>query len=161
RKIVFTYQPAEGPLRQRKVVLWYPTTGEDQPFDYAGLKGFARLDAPVAPGAHPVILFSHGYRGVAAQSIFLTEAFARAGYVVAGVDHADAITEKDSKPFDLGIFFNVKAWNNSRFRDRRDDLVALLDHLLELNTDRASFLHQHVDPKAIGAAGHSLGGYTV
>jgi predicted dienelactone hydrolase len=161
RKLTFTYQPKEGPGRQRKVMLWYPTTGQEQPYDYLGLKGFATPDAPLAPGAHPVLLFSHGYRGAAGQTIFLMEAFAREGYIVAAVDHADALPEKHDKPFDLGQFFDVKSWNDSKFRDRRDDLVALLDHLFEMNDDKESYLHEHIDKKAIGAAGHSLGGYTV
>jgi predicted dienelactone hydrolase len=161
RKMTLTYQPKDGPERQRKVMLWYPTGGKDQPYDYAGLKGFATPDAPVAPGAHPLLLFSHGYRGTAGQTVFLMEAFARDGYMVAAPDHADAFTEKHEKPFDLGQFFDVKSWNDGKFRDRRDDLVALLDHLLELDEDQDSFLHGHVDRKAIGAAGHSLGGYTV
>jgi predicted dienelactone hydrolase len=161
RKTAFTYQPKDEPQRKRKVTLWYPTTGKDQPYDYVGLKGFATPDGPVAPGAHPVILFSHGYRGVGAQTIFLMEAFAREGYIVAAVDHADALTEKQQKPFDLASFFKVHTWNSSKYRDRRDDLAALLDHLFELNGDRDSFLFERVDKKAIGAAGHSLGGYTV
>jgi predicted dienelactone hydrolase len=161
RKVSFTYSPRESPARQRKVWLWYPTTGKEQPYDYFGLKGFVTPDAPLAPGAHAVILFSHGYRGAAQQTIFLMEAFAREGYLVAAVDHADALPEKQDKPFDLGQFFDVKSWNDGKFRDRRDDLVALLDHLLQLNDDKDSFLHQHIDKKSIGAAGHSLGGYTV
>jgi predicted dienelactone hydrolase len=161
RNLTFTYHPREGSDRQRKVVLWYPTTGKVQPHDYLGLKGFATPDGPLAPGSHPVILFSHGYRGAAVQSIFLMEALAWEGYIVAAVDHADALPEKQEKPFDLGQFFDVKSWNESKFRDRHDDLVALLDHLLALNDDKDSFLHEHVDKNAIGAAGHSLGGYTV
>jgi predicted dienelactone hydrolase len=161
RKLTFTYPPREGPPRERKVVLWYPTAGKEQPYDYFGLKGFATPDAPLAPGAHPVILFSHGYRGAAVQTIFLMEAFAREGYVVAAIDHADSLTEKQDKPVDLGIFFDVKKWDETRFRDRHDDLVALLDHLLELDGDKDSFLHGHLDRNAIGAAGHSLGGYAV
>jgi predicted dienelactone hydrolase len=161
REITFTYHPKEGPARQRKVWLWYPTTGKEQPYDYLTLKGFATPDGPLAPGTHPVILFSHGYRGAAQQTIFLMEAFAREGYLVAAVDHADALPEKQDKPFDLGQFFDVKSWNDGKFRDRRDDLVALLDHLFELNDDKDSYLHEHIDKKAIGAAGHSLGGYTV
>jgi predicted dienelactone hydrolase len=161
RKFTFSYQPKEGAERERKVTLWYPTTGQEQPYDYLGLKGFATPDGPLAPGAHPVILFSHGYRGVSSQTIFLMEAFAREGYIVAAVDHADALTEKQAKPTDIGMFFDVKSWNETKFRDRRDDLVALLDHLLELHGKKDSFMHEHIDKKAIGAAGHSLGGYTV
>jgi predicted dienelactone hydrolase len=161
RKLTFSYHPREGAARERKVVLWYPTTGKEQPYHYLDLKGYATPDGPLAAGAHPVILFSHGYRGAALQTIFLMEAFAREGYVVAAIDHADALTERQDKPFDLGQFFDAKKWDENSFRDRHDDVVALLDHLLELDADRDSFLHGHLDHDAVGAAGHSLGGYTV
>jgi hypothetical protein len=52
RKLTFTYHPEEGPARTRKATLWYPTTGEVQPHDYFGLKGFATPDGPLAAGAH-------------------------------------------------------------------------------------------------------------
>jgi predicted dienelactone hydrolase len=161
RHFTFTYRPDEGAARQRKVVLWYPTTGEVQPHDYTGLKGFATPEGPLAPGRHPVVLFSHGYRGAAVQTIFLTESLAREGYIVAAVDHADSLLERQEKPFDLGIFFKPEKWDDNSYRDRRDDLVALIDHLLAMDGDKDSYLHEHVDKEAIGAAGHSLGGYTV
>lgn len=37
----------------------------------------------------------------------------------------------------------------------------MLDHLLEKSEREESFLHRRIDRQAIGAAGHSLGGYTV
>jgi predicted dienelactone hydrolase len=161
RRMTFTYQAPDDSSRERSFLLWYPATGKDQRFDYNGMPGFATLDAPVAPGRHPLILFSHGFLGVADQSIFLTEAFARHGYIVASVNHADASNKKRKQPVAVPNFIDVKSWNATKFRDRRDDLVALLDHLLDQGNKKDSFLHGHVDRKAVGAAGHSLGGYTV
>src|SRR5262249_54316904 len=95
------------------------------------------------------------------QVIFLTEGWARAGYVVAAVDHADAGFRLGQKQVAMPNFVDAKSWDDRKFRDRRDDLVALLDRVLEMDRDRDSFLHGHVDREAIGSAGHSLGGYTV
>jgi predicted dienelactone hydrolase len=161
RRLSLTYRGPDDSSRRRSFLLWYPATGKDRPFDYGGIKGFATLDAPVAPGAHPLILFSHGFLGVADQTIFLMEAFARDGYLVASINHADASTKQRKQPVAVPNFIDVKSWNATRFRDRRDDLVALLDHLLVLDGKKDSFLSRHVDRKKVGAAGHSLGGYTV
>src|SRR5262249_45743658 len=153
RKMTFTHRPRGDPERRRQVLLWYPATGSDGPFDYNGLRGRASLDAGVLPGSHPLILFSHGFLGAADQTIFLMEAFARAGYIVAAVTHADAGNQKRERPVAWPNFVDAKSWDATRFRDRRDDLAALLDHLLEGDLGR------HIDRGAIGAAGHSLGGY--
>jgi predicted dienelactone hydrolase len=45
------------------------------------------LDAPITEGAHPVILFSHGYTGAFTDYTFIFEDLASPGYVVASVDH--------------------------------------------------------------------------
>src|SRR5262245_14365287 len=161
RKMTFTYRPKDDAARERQVLLWYPATGEDQPYNYHGQQGYATPDAPVAPGSHPLILFSHGFLGAADQTIFLMEAFARDGYIVAAVNHADAGNRDRKTPVARPDFADVKSWDETKFRDRRDDLVALLDHLLELDDRDDSFLHGHIDRQAVGAAGHSLGGYTV
>jgi alpha-beta hydrolase superfamily lysophospholipase len=155
------YTTDDGSARQRQVSLWYPATGKDQPFNYSGQKGFAVPDAPVAPGRHALVLFSHGFLGYAEQSLFLTESLARDGFIVAAINHADATTPQRKQPVAWSNFVEARKWNASNFRDRRDDMVALLDHLLKLDQDEEAFLHQHIDRKAIGAAGHSLGGYTV
>ena len=80
---------AGSQTRARRLLLWYPAAGEDRRFDYDGQIGRVAPDAPVAPGRHPLLLFSHGYLGAADQSIFITENLARMGYIVAPIDHAD------------------------------------------------------------------------
>src|SRR5262249_39278820 len=123
RKLTLTYPSEEDANRERRVLLWYPTTEPDQPFNYHGQQGFATPDAPVAPGRHPLILFSHGYLGAADQTIFLMEAFARDGYVVAAVNHADAGNQPHTQPMAAPDFGDPKSWTASKFRDRRDDLA--------------------------------------
>lgn len=160
RKFAISYKAADEE-RRRDVFLWYPSAKEAQRHDYRGQIGFVAVNADVAKGSHPLILFSHGFLGTGDQTIFLMEAFARQGYIVASLNHADSLLQKRSKPIEAPKFADAKNWTDQKFRDRRDDLVALLDHLLELNGKKGAYLHQHLDVDRIGACGHSLGGYTV
>jgi predicted dienelactone hydrolase len=52
--------------------------------------------------------------------------------------------------------FKPETWNDSTFADRRNDLKALIDGMLSHRE-----LQRVIDAQSIGAAGHSLGGYTV
>jgi predicted dienelactone hydrolase len=159
RKLSFTYQ-ADGE-RSRSLLLWYPTATEASRFDYNGQIGLAAPAAPVLEQCQPLILFSHGFLGAADQTIFLMEELARAGYLVAAVNHADAVSGQKGQPVAWPNFAAADTWGESKYRDRKEDLSALLDHLLSLNKKEGSFLHQRMDEQAIGAIGHSLGGYAV
>lgn len=145
--------------RVRRLLLWYPAAGEDARFDYDGQIGRAAPGAAAAPGRHPLLVFSHGYLGAADQSIFITENLARMGYIVAAVDHADA--QGRAGIGGVTAFARPQDWIDETYLDRRDDLSALIDHVAAGHTDPGSFLHGHVEPSAIGAVGHSLGGYAV
>jgi predicted dienelactone hydrolase len=160
RKFSITY-PAADEERHRNVFLWYPSSKDAQRHDYRGQIGFVAVDAEVAQGSHPLILFSHGFLGTGDQIIFLMEAFARRGYIVASLNHADSLFQKRSKPIEPPKFADAKTWTDQKFRDRQEDLVALLEHLLSLHRQKDSFLHEHLNVEQIGACGHSLGGYTV
>ncbi len=71
------------------------------------------LDAPIAEGAHPVILFSHGYTGAFTDYTFIFEDLASRGYVVASVDHtyeATAVEFPDGR-FVKSVFgWGTLAW---------------------------------------------------
>lgn len=160
RKLAIRYQ-GKDEERQRNVFLWYPSKVDAKRHNYLGQIGFVAQDSAVAEGSHPLILFSHGFLGAGDQTIFLMEAFARKGYVVASLNHADSLLQKRSKPIEPPKFADAKSWTDQKFRDRQQDMTALLDHLLELNGKKGSFLHERVDANVVGACGHSLGGYTV
>lgn len=160
RKFSLTYKTKDEE-RRRNVFLWYPSAKDAQRHDYHGQIGFVAADSDVAKGSHPLILFSHGFLGAGDQTIFLMEAFARKGYVVATLNHADSLFQKRTKPIEPPKFADAKSWTDQKFRDRQEDMTALLDHLLELSGKKGSFLHERVDANMIGACGHSLGGYTV
>jgi predicted dienelactone hydrolase len=160
RKASFDHTGGDGAKRTTAVFLWHPTTSPAAPFVYTMQKGVAVENAPVAPGRHPLIVFSHGYLGAGDQTLFLMEALARAGYIVAAPNHQDALTAR-SGPRERPGFLNPEGWTDKKFADRKEDIQHLLDHLLALDAQAGSFLHGHVDRRAIGGAGHSLGGYTM
>jgi predicted dienelactone hydrolase len=152
--------------RQRTLAIrvWYPTTAAAGKITYAGgQEGVAALDAAVAPGAHPVVLFSHGLWSNPEFSAFLTEELARSGFIVASVLHQDATTAEKGgwEKAALPRFENPGEWDERSFVDRRNDLSALLDHLLDLDQKEDSFLQGRINRDAVGAMGHSMGGHTV
>jgi predicted dienelactone hydrolase len=140
---------AEVEIAGRRVAMWKP----------AGA-------AP--PDGYPVILFSHGFTGCGTQSVFLTEALAQDGYFVLAPNHRDGgcggALGHEAPPFEkLAItppqapFGKPEVWTDTTYRDRGDDLEALLDTIFK----DASFQGIPIDFSRIGLAGHSLGGYTV
>src|SRR5262249_10051558 len=96
-----------GTKRQGMVRFWYPAASLDQACTlaecppsgvwiyFSQLLGLplpavttnSCLDAPVSDGAHPVVVFSHGYTGTFTDYTFIFEDLASRGYVVASVDH--------------------------------------------------------------------------
>jgi predicted dienelactone hydrolase len=156
RKLQFTYSMTDRPARSRDYFLWYPTSDREDRFDYKGQIGVAAPDGAIAPGRHPLIVFSHGFLGAGDQIIFLTEGLARMGYIVAAPNHADS--GSGSEPIKIPNFIDPQIWDDKKFLDRKEDLSALIDHLVGAN-DSAAFLRDHVDAHAIGVGGHSLGGY--
>ena len=120
------------------------------------------------PDGYPVILFSHGFTGCGTQSVFLTEALAQAGYFVLAPNHQDAgcdtglgrqgelFAQLATTP-SKAPFRKPELWTEATYRDRGDDLEAILAALLK----EKSFQGVPLDPARIGLAGHSLGGYTV
>lgn len=161
RKFTLEYKASDGTDRKRSVLVWYPTATVAERYSYRPQIGRVAADAAALGQPSPLILFSHGFLGAADQSIFLTEELARQGYIVAAPNHADGLLEKRDKPLPAPNFGQPEKWDDQKYRDRRDDLVALLDDLLKQNDDPQSFLFHRVNSQQVGALGHSLGGYTV
>jgi dienelactone hydrolase len=110
---------------------------------------------PVGRGPAPIIIFSHGFLGCGRQSSFLTNALAEAGYLVVAPQHADSMCahhlSRPEVPFLLPW-----DWTDATYRDRRDDIVAVI---AGLHQDPA--FAGKIDWSKLGLMGHSLGGYTV
>jgi dienelactone hydrolase len=110
---------------------------------------------PASGGAAPIIIFSHGYLGCGGQSTFLTRALAEAGYFVIAPQHADSLCGHQMSLPDVP-FWQPQDWSDSTYRDRRDDIVAVIAGL-----HRDPAFAGKIDWSRLGLMGHSLGGYTV
>jgi predicted dienelactone hydrolase len=107
RRERFTTVP--GAVREFPVKVWYPappgTVGTAAPYALPGeltalgiipdllarqvrlVKTHSLLGVPVAQGRAPVLVFSHGYTGYAAQNTPQMEELASRGYIVASIAH--------------------------------------------------------------------------
>ncbi|HWR13232.1 MAG TPA: hypothetical protein VN577_00275 [Terriglobales bacterium] len=107
----------------------------------------AAPDAPLAsaPSKFPLILVSHGTGGTSGMMAWLGARLAKHGYIVVGVNHPgnNGITGYTVEGFTLW-------WERAR------DLSSVLDLVLK-DQQFAS----RIDANRIGAAGFSLGGYTM
>jgi predicted dienelactone hydrolase len=111
----------------------------------------AYRDVAIAPGPFPLVLFSHGNLGIRFQSFFFAAHLASHGYVVVTPDHhgntfVDALN---------GISDPQVAVN------RPLDLSFLIDQFLAFNGEAGNQFEGAIIPDAIGASGHSFGGFTV
>ncbi len=143
------------PGNRLHVVVWYPAragtpTGPIEvgpPQTPFFSEGEGAPDAPlaVASSAYPLIVVSHGTGGTAMDLSWLCAALAARGYVVASVTHPG---NNALEPPTVG---GMSLWWM-----RADDLSRTLDGVLA-----DPRFGPHIDPNRIGAAGFSLGGYTV
>lgn len=145
-----------------KTAIWYPATAVESAHSYSKfLRGSVAWQAsPRDCGRYPLVIFSHGLDGCGTQSVFLTEQLARAGYIVASPDHADAGCSSDGGLARWHLpqqsFMTPMRWTERSYRERYRDLEAVLDWI----TGPSSFLTSVIDAEKIAAAGHSLGGYS-
>lgn len=138
------------------------------PPQYPGISYFLPHDYKNTGKKYPLIVFSHGFMGCPKQSGFLTRGLAKRGFIVVAPRHRDATCGNDEAnkfaaslvnwPLvqkDRASFFRPQDWNDTTNKNRRDDLVYTIDHVLS-DPDVAP----HIDAGKIGVMGHSFGGYT-
>ena len=107
--------------------------------------GRAAPDAPFArTGRHPVILYSHGFKGSAETISWLGIALAGAGYVVIAVDHPG-----DHLGDDQTLGGALLWWLRS------GDLAVALEGAMN-----DSLFGPRIDSARVGVAGYSMGGLT-
>ena len=139
----------DGP-RPLAATVWYPASSEhaEQLWSAGVFRfGYSALNAPSADTVQrPLIVLSHGTGGSAAQLSWLAERLVVGGYIVAAVNHHGntAVEQRQWPPA-----FVLPS-------ERSRDLTVLIDQLLE-----HSVVGAYIDPQRIGAAGFSLGGYSV
>ena len=176
-----------GTSRELMVRFWYPAKldGECKPADYtpaAVWSYFSQLmhmplpavttnsclEAPIVDGAHPVVVFTHGYTGTFTDYTFLFEDLASRGYVVASVDHtyeATAVQFPDGRFLHSGFGSHL---GNKMIEDqdsltfalsvRLDDLKFVADEMQRLNRSINSPFRGKLDVSRMAIAGHSMGG---
>lgn len=135
-------------------MIWYPATADAReepqwigppiiPFFSTG--SAARDAEPAAGPARPLILLSHGFGGTVFDLAWLGTALAAHGFIAVAVDHPGNNGSEDRTDEGYSLMWL-----------RAVDLGAVIDALLEDKT-----FGNRIDSARIGAAGHSLGGYTV
>ena len=176
---------AEIDGRTAPFLVWYPSDQKDGvPYRYGTKISLqAVLDAPPdrAGAPYPLVLFSHGMGGCAAQHVFINENLASHGYVVVAPDHRESAMchinggaeisaarltwSVLSHNFDLSgvvmdLFGDMMKNIGYDFTYRAREAAAAIDRALEWNQRPDSFLKGMIDPNRIGMSGHSLGGFT-
>lgn len=134
-------------------VVWYPAdpSAHEQAVEIPGLDifelGTASRDAKMATNSprFPLIVISHGTGGSGLSMAWLGEALAKQGYIAAAVNHPG---NNATEPYTVEGF--ALRWERTR------DLSEVITGMLA-----DSEFGSYIDPNRIGAAGFSLGGYTM
>ena len=103
-----------------------------------------QMNATPPEGLRPLAILSHGMFGNRFNQVWLAEALAEAGYIVVAMNHPGTST------------FNRDPNTAGHIWNRALDISATIDHMLA-DPDWAA----RIDPDAIFAVGHSLGGFGV
>jgi dienelactone hydrolase len=178
-----------GTKRELLVRFWYPASPGQvcKRADYASPRVwgyFSRLmglslpevhtnscwNASMADGAHPVVVFTHGYTGTFTDYTFVFEDLASRGYVVASVDHtyeATAVEFPDGRLVQSvfgshlgGAVRDDEPAFEFAVSVRLSDLKFIVNELELLNVQPQNPFAGKLDVSSIALAGHSLGGLT-
>jgi predicted dienelactone hydrolase len=180
---------ANGTMRELMVRFWYPAPSDIRcvPADYTSpevldyISGLLQvtlprvstnscLDASISVGAHPIVVFTHGFTGTFTDYTYLFEDLASRGYVVTSIDHtheATAVKFPDGR-LEKSVYGSYltnyvrsdpEALNNA-VSVRLDDLRFVLDELQRLNAQADGTFTGEFDLSRVALAGHSLGGLT-
>lgn len=161
RREIFEIETLDGATAARQLDLWYPTEAPEAAYLYLYQWGSIAVDAELADGRHPLLVFSHGFMSASDQSIYIMEACARAGFIVAAMNHHDALLNQRDERVAPPRATDLADWTENHYVDRRHDIVSLLDALAEWNASPDHPWSGQINFDAVGAIGHSLGGYTV
>jgi predicted dienelactone hydrolase len=160
----------DGQERTLTLAVWYPTAKQPQQYNYGGpTSGNIAVDAePLEKGGpYPLLVFSHGYGGGGLSAVFLTEALAARGWIVACPDHHDAesairIRTAQENNFDRhALLKHAEEITESgpadrpKYSYRLDELKRAIDGMLS-----SALFGKLIDKDRIAVGGHSFGGFT-
>ncbi len=140
-----------GGKRPLATTIWYPASLNSVESEWSiGVfqAGWNAVNADVVsnPKTFPLIVLSHGTGGAALQLSWLAEILASNGYLVVAVNHHGNTAAEDAYlPQGFMLWW-----------ERALDISSVIDQLLS-----DSKFGPRIDSSRIGAAGFSLGGYTV
>jgi pimeloyl-ACP methyl ester carboxylesterase len=128
------------------------------------------VNAPVAYGKHPVVVFTPGYTATFTDYTFLFEDLASRGYIVASVAHTYETTAVELADGKLAKSVLGSHLDNTWRGDERtftlatvvrlQDLQFILNELGRLNAQTGSPFNGQLDLSEVAIAGHSMGGST-
>ncbi len=136
--------------------IWYPAqpnTGQGIMQYGLGKRSQAAVESavPERNGApYPLIIFSHGYGSIAAQSTFLVEHLAAHGFVVISINHPGSTFGDTDSATGLTL-----GWYT-----RPRDVMQMIAWAERQNADPQSVFYGMLALDQIGVSGHSYGGYT-
>lgn len=135
--------PATNTLPSFPAIVLYPSTIATGMSNIGPYSFVATLDAPVAPGRHPLCLISHGGGGSHLLYRSIASHLAERGWIVVCPEH----------PYD-NRNDRSRVNTDDAARDRPRHLVHTIDALLAHDA-----WGTHVDAGRIGMVGHSMGGF--
>lgn len=124
--------------------LFYPSVGEEQPFSRGPFVFSVVRNGELASGRFGLIIVSHGAGGTHYDHHDSCEALARAGYVVAALQHPRS-----------NVLDNAGGRRAAVCTGRSRQVSHMIDAVLALDEFGAA-----IDQSRIGIMGFSLGGYT-
>jgi predicted dienelactone hydrolase len=139
-----------------ETIVWFPGVApgpDDKKNRYMLLlEGNSYEDLAVEPSGapYPLVLFSHGNKGINFQSYSFTEFLASHGFVVASPNHRGNT-----------MFDNPSHEEMAEIALQRPvDIAFVLQKMQELTSTAGDPFEQRIDTGRVGMAGHSFGGYT-
>jgi dienelactone hydrolase len=193
-----TYGSAPGGPRRLRVQVWYPAEAESDvaPLPWAddwdvvapaistllGYPGWflnytrytdshALPSLPVATGAFPIVIYSHGWTGFRAIGVNQIENLVSHGYIVVAADHTySAVTTRfedgDVVPYDPDALPDEDDVDEEEYSEASQslmevytaDLITILDALDQGELGPFGALGASADVSRIGIYGHSTGG---
>lgn len=151
----FAYLFKESPIP----LFWIPQNA----YEYVRMHSF--MNATIAEGSFPVLIFSHGYRGYPSLYTSMIENLVSHGFIVAAITHpyvAGVTVFPDGRVIELPDLSNKSddyiAWYfTTAFEETLGDIGYVIDVITELNATDEIWAGK-IDSSRMGIYGHSFGG---